>query len=42
LGADKSPTLDELFVEGGRVKQAGARGEKKDYSELVETLVTIK
>jgi hypothetical protein len=34
--------LDELFVEGGRVQQADARIEKKDYSEVVERLVALK
>jgi hypothetical protein len=34
--------LHELLVEGGRVQPAGAGVEEKDYSELVERLVTIK
>jgi hypothetical protein len=34
--------LDELFVEGGRVQQQGHGIEKKDYSEVVERLVSLK
>jgi hypothetical protein len=34
--------LDELFLEGGRVHKQAHGIEKKDYSELVEKLVSIK